>query len=240
MTEWAHHPFQQDGAVGRQRIARALRQGVQERLAGLVLELQLAEEALPPGIPGAGESIARALDSARAALDQLRELTSRIHPPGLDLRGLSPCLAALAAQSPVPVAISRVPDIRLPSSVEAGAYFFVVAALAHAVDERGATRADVAVDLADHLEVTVRHDGRTDGARPARPALLRSPLGSGGTVRVTVANGETTLRALIPTGGESAPAGGRTHALDEGDPDQRARVTTAAFHSRHRGNRGRW
>lgn len=198
VTESACQHFQHNSAGPRQRIVRDLRHGVQERLTTLVLELQLAREIVSTGPPEADEFIARALDTARAALDQLRELTSTIHPPGLDLRGLSPSLAALAAQSPVPVVISRSPDVRLPPDVEADAYLFVVAALAHAVENMGATRADVSVDLGDHLEVTVRHDGGVDGVGLVPPELSNGFPDFGGTVRVTAtASAETTLQAII-------------------------------------------
>ena len=137
------------------------------------------------------------LDSAREelaqALDELRELARGIHPAILTDQGLGPALTALAERSPVPVEIGPLPAQRLPSSVEAAAYFVVSEALANVAKYADATHATVRVAREDgHAVVEVVDDG-VGGADPSRGTGLR-----GLAERVAALDGR--LEIVSPTG----------------------------------------
>lgn len=184
--------------------AGSLQHGVQERLASLLLGLNLAREQLGGGsVPSSG---ARLLDDAardaEEALAQVREVTAALYPSVLRLRGLTAALTALAEQWPVPVAVVANLRRRLPDAVEMHAYFLVRDALSRAVHGAGAGRVRVVAELGPDLVVTVADDGTAPGYGP-EPALLAAVadrvavLEGTLTVRHTPEEG-TTLRAVIP------------------------------------------
>ncbi|MGW3462540.1 sensor histidine kinase [Streptomyces olivaceoviridis] len=183
--------------------AGSLQHGAQERLASLLLGLNLAREQLGgPGVPSPG---ARLLDDAvrdaEEALAQVREVTAALYPSVLGLRGLTAALTALAEQWPVPVAVVGNLPRRLPDAVEMHAYFLVRDALSRAVGA-GAGRVRVVAELGPDLVVTVTDDGTAPGYDP-EPALLAAVadrvavLEGTLTVRHTPEEG-TTVRAVIP------------------------------------------
>ncbi len=81
---------------------------------------------------------------SRLAIQDLRELARGIHPAILTEAGLGPAITALAERSGVPVSVETMPDRRLPTAVEATAYFVVSEALANVAKYANATSASVA------------------------------------------------------------------------------------------------
>jgi len=193
----------------RRRLGRDLHDGAQQRLVNVVINLQmaLAESAVPDdGVP----LVSGALDEARAAIEDLRELATGLHPSILANRGLRGAIVALTARAPLPVTFS-VPDIRLAPSVEAACYFVTAEALTNVAKHAQASEAhvEVAVDD-DRVVVTVTDDGR--GGAHALPGhglggLSDRVAAFGGSLELeSPVGGGTIVRATLPLEGD--PSGG--------------------------------
>ena len=202
------HPAARIVAAGdeeRRRLERDLHDGAQQRLLSLGLALQLVRSELGPDANGATALLGEAEAELAAALEELRELAQGIHPAVLTEHGLGPALKTLAARSPLPVEIRRLPAERLPASVEGAAYFVVSEALANAAKhaQASAVTVDVACDDGS-LVVNVEDDGR--GGVEARSGSGLAGLAD----RVHALAGElaveselgrgTCLRARLPLG----------------------------------------
>jgi signal transduction histidine kinase len=110
-----------------------LHDSVQQRLIALAVELQLARSLVEEE---PGEAV-RLLDEARAgvgkALDDIRAVAQRIHPPLLDTQGLMAALRMAAAATPFASRVEGSVEARVPPGVAVTVYRCCVAALA-AVD----------------------------------------------------------------------------------------------------------
>ena len=179
----------------RRRLERDLHDGAQQRLVNLALAMRMAQQQAK-GAPDA-ELVATLEDASaevRSALAELRELARGLHPTILTEAGLGPALESLAERSPVPTTIEAAPTGRLPSPVEATAYFVVSEALANVAKYSGAAGAGIAVERKNgRLVVEVRDDG-IGGADPDSGSGLR-----GLADRVAALDG--TLRVDSPRGG---------------------------------------
>ena len=181
--------------VERRRIERDLHDGAQQRLVSLTLKLGIAKLDLPQDSP-AYQPVAEAHDAAKALMAELRELVHGLHPRVLTDRGLPAALGELADNASIPVAVHTEIGGRLPSHVEATAYFVVAEALTNVAKHSGATAA--AVSVRQHkgaLAVEVTDNG-VGGADPARGSGL-----TGLADRVAVVNGRMLM---------SSPIGGPT------------------------------
>src|SRR5436190_8417816 len=157
----------------RRRIERDLHDGAQQRLVALNVLLGVVEPKLEKDPASAAPLVARARQEATEAVKELRELARGIHPALRAERGLTAALEALAARAPFPVAVTGVPEQRLPAAVEATAYFITAEALTHVSKYAHATKASV--DLTEdrgRLRVTITDDG-VGGADPKRGSGLR-------------------------------------------------------------------
>jgi len=188
----------------RRRLERDLHDGAQQRLVSLSVMLSLAESRLQAGSDGVGELLTGARSELSLALEELRELARGIHPAVLTDRGLGPALQALAARTPIPVSL-EFPDEKLPSDVEAAAYFVAAEALTNVVKYAHASEAAVEIALnGESVSVSVRDDG-IGGADPGKGSGLRGlsdRLSSlDGRLAVQSApGGGTCVRAEIPYG----------------------------------------
>ena len=195
------------GNEERRRVVRDLHDGGQQRMVHAIMTLELASEAFANGDEGAPALVAEALEHARQANEQLRELSHGILPATLTRGGLRAGVETLVSRLPLTVA-TNVSVERLPSVVEATAYFIVAEALTNIAKHARATRADVSVDVDDgRLRIAVRDDG-VGGARPDGSGLvgLRDRLEAlGGRLRIDSRNGSGTLVAAeIPLSGHAA------------------------------------
>ena len=194
------------GDAERRRLGRDLHDGAQQRLVSLMLELQIARETWERDPAMARGLVDQAFDNARAAVDELRDLASGIHPAVLTQRGLDAGIESLATRSTVPVELGDPLDERLPLPVETAAYYVVAEALTNVAKYAGATHARVEVRRDDgELVVEVRDDG-AGGADPTGGSGLRGladRVGAlDGWLEVESAAGEGTLvRAVIPVAG---------------------------------------
>jgi signal transduction histidine kinase len=143
--------------------------------------------------------VREALEQAKLATVELRELSHGLLPAVLTRGGLRAAVEALASRAPVPVEVSVSVD-RLPAPVEATAYFIVAEALTNVAKHSRAAGAKVLARVEDGtLSVTVRDDG-IGGARPDGPGLV------GLADRLAVLDGRLRV--------ESPPGGGTLVAAD--------------------------
>jgi signal transduction histidine kinase len=189
------------GDTQRRQIERDLHDGAQQRLLELALTLRIAQQhATADGAAVAAETIASAGRLLRTALSELRDLARGIHPAILTERGLVPAVEALAERAPLPITVTADRIERMPSTVEATAYFVVAEALANVIKHAGAAAASVAITIrGERLSVEVRDDGR-GGADAAAPGL------SGLADRVAALDGRLDIES---------PVGGGTRVLME-------------------------
>jgi PAS domain S-box-containing protein len=184
----------------RRRIQRNLHDGAQQRLTAVLLTLGRLREA-----PDERDRLLTvAIDELAAAVQEIRELASGLHPSLLSERGLRVALEALALRAPVPVELEAVPDRRLPAQVEAAAYYVVAEALANVHKHAGARRVVVRVTTDDRrLVVDVADDG-AGGADEAGTGLRgladRVEALGGLLVLDSPAGAGTRLLAEIPHG----------------------------------------
>jgi PAS domain S-box-containing protein len=145
----------------RREIERNLHDGAQQRLVAVALELQLWLAAHRELSAAAHHELGGVLSELRAALAELRDLAHGLHPAVLSDRGLEHALASLASRASVPVELQiELRPQRLPTLVEAAAYFTVSEALTNIAKYAHATRARVSV-VGDngHLDIEVKDDG---------------------------------------------------------------------------------
>jgi signal transduction histidine kinase len=188
------------GDAERRRLGRDLHDGAQQRLISLLLDLQLARERWYAEPGAARDLVEQALESAREAVGELRELAAGIHPAVLSQRGLDAALETLATRSPVPVELDIVLTGRLPSAVETAAYFVVAEALTNVAKHAGATHARVAVRREDGAAVVeIADDGAGGAALGGGSGLL------GLSDRVGALDGTLALDSP-PGGGTVLPA----------------------------------
>jgi signal transduction histidine kinase len=137
-------------SAGLRRLERDIHDGPQQRLVRLQMDLAALERRAAAGDTDAAAELAReAQGHAKAALDELRALSSGVAPPLLQDRGLSAALAGLAATSalPVTVDVDQAVDAAVPAEVARTAYFVVAELLTNAVKHSDATAATLTVAL---------------------------------------------------------------------------------------------
>ncbi|MBD0348573.1 MAG: hypothetical protein ICV59_05420 [Thermoleophilia bacterium] len=161
------------GDQERRRLERNLHDGAQQRLVSLSLSLRLAQSKLASDPQAADELLAGAGAELALALEELRELARGIHPAVLTERGLGPALESLAARAPLPVELEALPDGRLPTPVEAAAFYVVSEALANVAKYADASSVSVRVGRDDGYAVVEVEDDGIGGADPGRGSGLR-------------------------------------------------------------------
>jgi signal transduction histidine kinase len=191
----------------RRRVVRDLHDGAQQRLVHTVITLKLAHRALQSDEDTAPALVTEALDHAVQATHELRELAHGILPDVLTRGGLRAAVDTLASRMPVPIENAVTVD-RLPSAVEATAYFIIAEALTNVAKHARARRASVEARVEDgSLQIRVRDDG-VGGAQPDRSGLLGLAdrlAALDGQLRIeSPADGGTLIAGVIPIGG-SAP-----------------------------------
>ena len=198
--------------VALRRLERDIHDGPQQRLVRLQMDLAALERRAESGDADAAAELAReARGHAKAALDELRALSSGVAPPLLQDRGLAAALDALATTSPLWVQAEIDPSIdRAVSQEVARTVYFVVAELmTNAVKHSGATAVTVRASLRrgasgtpTHLDVWVVDNGRGGAVITSGHGLegLRERLaGLRGLLVVTSpAGGPTSVGAHIP------------------------------------------
>jgi signal transduction histidine kinase len=186
----------------RRRIERDLHDGVQQRLVVLGLELQAALALANGGLPARDqlEQIGQGLTNV---VEELREISSGIHPVVLKHGGLRAGIRALARRSPVPVEVDVPADLHLPDPVEVVAYYVASEALTNAAKHADAASIEIRVSVHEReLELTIRDDGvggATVGAGSGLIGLTDRVQAVGGRIDiVSPQGGGTTLDVSLP------------------------------------------
>jgi signal transduction histidine kinase len=187
----------------RRRLERDLHDGAQQRLVALSLQLGLARGQVDRDPEAAGRMLDTARNELRQALEELRELARGIHPAILTDRGLDAALESLVDRSPLPVAVDETPGERLPTAVEAAAYFVVAESLTNVAKYAGAHEAHVRVCRRDGAAVVeVRDDGMggadATGGTGLRGLADRLAALDGSLEVQSPPGGGTLVRATIP------------------------------------------
>jgi signal transduction histidine kinase len=184
----------------RRRVVRDLHDGAQQRLIHTVITLKLARRALERA-EEAVPLVTEALEQAENATAELRELAHGILPAVLTRGGLPAGVEALASRMPIPVDLDVSVD-RLPTAVEATAYFVVAEALTNVAKHARARAAAVTVWAQDELLSVEVVDNGIGGARPDGAGLVgladRVATVAGDLVVETPLCGGTRVVATIP------------------------------------------
>ncbi|WP_137843431.1 sensor histidine kinase [Microbacterium sp. 2FI] len=198
--------------VALRRLERDIHDGPQQRLVRLQMDLAALERRAEAGDGDAAAELAReARGHAKAALDELRALSSGVAPPLLQDRGLAAALAAIAASTPLAVHTDIDPavDDAAESEVARTVYFIVAELLTNAVKHSGATAATLKAALRPvagsapmTLDVWVVDNGRGGAVFAAGHGLdgLRERVAGlrGQFVVTSPAGGPTSVGAHIP------------------------------------------
>ena len=158
------------GDEERRRLERDLHDGAQQRLLGIGMALQLLRSSVD-GNARAAALLDETEPEVQAALRELRELASGIHPAVLADQGLAAAVRTLADRAPVPVQV-QARSSRFPPHVETAAYFVVAEALANLAKYAQAWRGWVTIEERDGQAVVEVGDDGLGGA---------NVNGSGGT-----------------------------------------------------------
>jgi signal transduction histidine kinase len=159
------------GDEARRHVVRDLHDGAQQRFVHAILTLELALRALEKDEESGRTLVAEALEHAKGANEELRELAHGVLPDVLIRGGLAAGVESIVSRLRVPVDVS-VPAARFPSQIEASAYFVVAEALTNVAKHSDARHANVAARLDDgSLRIDICDDG-AGGARPDGSGLL--------------------------------------------------------------------
>ena len=153
----------------RRRLVRDLHDGAQQRLVHTIIAMQLAHNAVRDD--DAGALVSEALEHAKQANAELRELAHGILPAVLTNGGLHAAISSVVARLDLAVEVD-VPRERFPAEIEASAYFIAAEALTNVVKHASARRARVAASIEGatlRLEV---HDDGIGGADAGGHGLL--------------------------------------------------------------------
>ena len=180
----------QTSELEQRRLAHNLHDGAQQRLAALMVTLNLESARLRTD-PRGGESALRAAQSELGrALEELRALAHGSSPPLLAERGLAVVIEEMAARSPVPIEIEAMSNGGLPTSAEASAYYVITEAVANALKHADADVIRISVrSVGSSLHVDVSDDGAGGAVETPESGL------QGLRDRVEAVGGEFTLES---------------------------------------------
>jgi signal transduction histidine kinase/limonene-1,2-epoxide hydrolase len=191
------------GDEARRRFERDLHDGAQQRLVSLGFQLRAAAASMPPEENDLRGVLSRTQAGLRDVLDNLRELSTGLHPAVLSEGGLDPALRALARRSAVPVKVRiELEGARFEEPVEVAAYYVASEALANTAKHAHASRVDVTVSRQDAwLTLTVSDDG-SGGANASNGSGLTGLVDRveaiGGTIQIESPRGVgTALRVRL-------------------------------------------
>jgi signal transduction histidine kinase len=157
----------------RRRIERDIHDGAQQRLVSLGLELRLAHRRLgnTPD-PEFDRLLTATVEELKVAVEELRELARGVHPAILTEDGLAAALESLISRTPISVDLEA-DEGRLPTQVEATAYFVACEALANTVKHAEASSAKVRAHRRNGLLVVEVEDNGVGGAQAVNGSGLR-------------------------------------------------------------------
>jgi signal transduction histidine kinase len=156
----------------RQRIARNIHDGAQQRLVALAVHLRIGAEDARDGRGALAPVVAAAQLELQLAIDELRDLAHGVHPSELTKLGFGGALVRLAERSTVPMTLLEVPAVRLDPAAEATAYYVVAEAVSNAQKHARASTIEVRARwMRGILHIEVVDDGMGGAAEPLGSGL---------------------------------------------------------------------
>lgn len=187
-------------AADRGRIERELHDGPQQRLVAIAVELQQARRLVDVDPAAASALIDEIAGEARAALDALRVLAHRIHPPLLEAGGLRAALRTTAAVLGVPTRVHVAEGMTLPSELAGAVYFSCADALEHVAE-----RAKVAITVRQEegmVAFEILAEGSGSAQIEADLTAMRDRLEAlGGRLTIESKPGHTGITGSLPISG---------------------------------------
>jgi signal transduction histidine kinase len=188
-------------AAERRRIERELHDGLQQRLVALAVELQQARRLLDVHPAEAGVLIDEMSGELHEAVDALRALAHRIHPPLLEAGGVRAALRTTAAMLDVPTRV-QVPDgTTLPPALAEAVYFSCADALEHL---RRAAKIAITVRQEEETVVfEISAETADSGTALADLTPMRDRLEAlGGRLTIEAKPGHTDITGSLPLSDE--------------------------------------
>ena len=187
-------------AADRGRIERELHDGPQQRLVALAVELQQARRLVDVHPAAAGALIDEIAGEVGEALDELRALAHRIHPPLLEAGGLRAALRTTAAMVGVPTRVKVPEDATLPAELAGAVYF----SCADALEQLG-EREKIAITVRQEEGMVVFEivaEGSGSATADADLAPMRDRLEAlGGRLTIESEAGHTGITGSLPSSG---------------------------------------
>lgn len=194
----------------RRRLRRDLHDGLGPTLSGIAHTAAAARNIMTTD-PAAADALLQGLRSdAAAAVGEIRRLVYDMRPPALDELGL---VAALRQQvgitrtptgTPIYVVVEADDLPTLPAAVEVAAFRIATEAVNNSARHSGTDQVWVRIiHEHDHLTVTVRDTGSSDGAWVPGVGLasMRERAAEiGGSIDITSNSDGSQVRALLPLG----------------------------------------
>jgi signal transduction histidine kinase len=186
----------------RQRLERALHDGVQQDLIAVLVRLQLAER-----LPATDrEALLAVLDEigrdVQEALDRVRALANNVYPSLLETLGLREALRSAAAASGIAATVEAPDSGRYPADVEAALFFCCRASLDQLAASRDAgARATIRIDREERALRLAVHGGgvELDGGADAFVLVRERIEVLGGVLTFDPASGGSErLVATVP------------------------------------------
>ncbi len=170
----------------RSRIARELHAGAGQPLAGIKLNLEMLDDCAA-GLPQAGrEALARLQTLAEQALQQVRAVSHKLHPPDWQVLTTADALLSLLQTSGLAARLGVDTDIQpLPvepsQAVKIALYRCAQECISNILRHSGATRVTLSLRAPeDKIELLLEDNGRglpADFAGTAEPAKKHSGIG---------------------------------------------------------------
>ena len=203
------------GDADRQRIERDLHDGVQQRLTGLRIRLQLAADTFQErGDTDASATLNAFGEDVQQAIEEVRAFARGIYPLTLASEGLSAALASASRHTPTPITLTTHQTHRYRPEIESAVYFTCLAAIDNATKHAGPAHIYLhAWDTPQALHFTVRDTGHgfDPNTTPNGTGLTNmhdriTTIGGTLTLHSTPSHG-TRLHGTIPNPWPDTPAG---------------------------------
>lgn len=188
----------------RLRLAELIHDGPVQHVAAIAQMLDAAVHAFDEGDPEPGRAmVARALEVAREASSDLREIVTGIEPAALSNLGFGAAVGELmrrhAARRGVAIELDVVAGDVLGDGAQSGLYQIVREALDQAVRRGPPSRLRVSlVESADGVELTIHDDGAQERRQAVLDGLAERARELNGIFSVTRDEPGTTIRVTLP------------------------------------------
>ncbi len=177
--------------LDRQRLGRELHTGVGQMLTAIRLQVEIAEASIPNPSPAAKQALERIAAIAEEALDQVRSVARRVHPPAWQRLSLDAALRQLCQMTGVDghfETILHIQPLDFDPGVEVKSLFYRAAqeALSNVIRHSKATRIQLIFQqVRDRLVLQVRDNGvgfrraraRVAAAGGTAPSLASTGMG---------------------------------------------------------------